>query len=193
MKTLMDTVLNDDDIIGLYFARDEYAIQATDHKYGERLKHFLLRFLQQKEDREEVLSDTYLDTWNAIPPEKPRILYAFLMTLSRRRAIDRLRKMTAKSQVPESALLPISELEGILPDESDVEDLMVQKELARILGQFVKKLPKRQQIIFLGRYYAFKTVREISRELDVSTSTVEKTLKSLREDLKRLLEKEGYL
>ena len=70
---------------------------------------------------------------------------------------------------------------------------MLQKELARILGQFVKKLPERQQIIFLGRYYAFKTVREISRELDVSTSTVEKTLKSLRENLKRLLEKEGYL
>lgn len=182
----------DEKIINLYFARDEQAVTLTDKTYGRQLNHFLMGFLTLREDREEVLNDTYLDTWNAIPPTRPRILYAFLLTLSRRQAIDRIRRMKGKKRIPDSALVPLEELSEVLPDSSTVEGELLQKELSELLNDYIRSLNKDDQYIFLSRYYGLKKIDDIRKELDVSKSTVEKKLKSLRTDLSEYLRKEGY-
>ena len=186
------TVTTDERIIELFFSRDEEAISLTDRTYGAALLHFLKGFLSLKEDREEVLSDIYLDTWNTIPPERPRVLYGFLLTITRRRAIDRLRRNNGKKQIPEGKRVPIDEMEEIVPDTSDVEDEILQKELAGLISQFIRTLDERRRFIFMSRYFALKKVSVISEELALSKSTVEKTLKSLREELREFLLEEGY-
>ena len=82
-------------ILELYFARDEAAIAETNRKYGSYCYSVANRILDSKEDSEETVSDTYLRTWNAIPPQKPNPLLAFLCKIVRRYAIMRYRENTA--------------------------------------------------------------------------------------------------
>ena len=63
--------MEDNDIIELYFQRLEAAIEETAKKYGSYLKGVARRFLYSREDAEEVVEDTYMKTWNAIPPARP--------------------------------------------------------------------------------------------------------------------------
>ena len=60
--------MKDEQIIALYFARNEDAIGETDKKYGARLLQLAQRILLDPFACEEVRSDTYLKTWNVIPP-----------------------------------------------------------------------------------------------------------------------------
>ena len=75
--------MKDEQIIALYFARNEDAIGETDKKYGARLLQLAQRILLDQFACEEVRSDTYLKTWNAIPPQRPPVFPAFLSRLTR--------------------------------------------------------------------------------------------------------------
>ena len=66
--------MEDDKIIALYWARKEEAISETDRKYGSYCRSISFRILNDKEDSEECVNDTWLHTWNAIPPGKPEFL-----------------------------------------------------------------------------------------------------------------------
>ena len=65
--------MEDSAIIDLYFARSENAITETATKYGKMLMGVSVRILRSIEDAEEALSDTYMKTWNSIPPTRPNI------------------------------------------------------------------------------------------------------------------------
>ena len=60
--------MEDCDIIELYWQRDQDAIQATADKYGGFLWNITWNILRYHGDAEECVNDTYLRTWNAIPP-----------------------------------------------------------------------------------------------------------------------------
>ena len=63
--------MDDQAIIGLFFARDQEALRQTADKYGGRLMGLALRILRYPEDAEEAVSDTWLAAWNTIPPQRP--------------------------------------------------------------------------------------------------------------------------
>ena len=69
--------LDDDKIIELYWQRDEEAIEATDFKYRKYLYKIAYNIVRDNVDCEECLNDTYLGSWNAIPPSKPSVLKKF--------------------------------------------------------------------------------------------------------------------
>lgn len=83
---------SDEAIISLYFDRDERAIAETDRKYRRHLFVIAYNIVSDAEDSEECVSDTYLQTWNAIPPHRPKHLRAFLTKITRRLALDIHRK-----------------------------------------------------------------------------------------------------
>ena len=70
--------MEDAKILDLYFARNEEAIRQTDAAYGRRLFALADRILQDAQDSEESVSDTYLKTWETIPPSRPAYFYAYL-------------------------------------------------------------------------------------------------------------------
>ena len=70
--------MNDKDIIQLYLNRDQRALSATAKKYGKYCTSIAKNILGNNEDAEECVNDTYLSTWNSIPPTIPTILSAFL-------------------------------------------------------------------------------------------------------------------
>ncbi len=92
----------DERIVELYFERNEDAILETDRKYRPYLYTIAHNILNDRFDCEECLDDTYMSTWNSIPPKRPDILHAFLARITRNAATDRFRKNTAMKRVPSS-------------------------------------------------------------------------------------------
>ena len=61
--------MEDNQIIELYWNKNEKAISETDKKYGKYCNYIAYNILQNAEDSNECVNDTYLRTWNTIPPQ----------------------------------------------------------------------------------------------------------------------------
>ena len=89
--------MDDTQIIALFLARDAQAIHETDLAYGRRLHTLANRILLSREDAEESVSDTCLETWKVIPPYRPKYFFAFLASICRHISLNRLDwKLAAK-------------------------------------------------------------------------------------------------
>ena len=87
--------LTDESIIELYWNRDEKAISETDKKYGRYLYAIAYNIVHDDLDSEECLNDTYIGTWNQIPPTRPNIFQVFLAKITRNHAINKFKKSRA--------------------------------------------------------------------------------------------------
>ena len=191
-QTSPRTPLPDEAIVTLYWNRDETAIEETDFKYKNYLFSVLRNLLNDPMDCEECLNDTYLGTWNAIPPTKPAVLKAFLTTVARRAAIKRYHKARKKTAIPSELTVSLSELEDFLSDGGEAESDLDAAALGKVISEFLYSLDKRKRYIFMSRYYVAVSIEKIARELKVSRSTVNKELAAIRKSLKVKLESEGY-
>ena len=81
--------MDDEKIIQLYFERNEQAIQETADKYGNYCASIAKNILGNIGDAEECVNDTYLNTWNSIPPHRPKMLSTFLGKIVRNLAFNR--------------------------------------------------------------------------------------------------------
>ena len=191
-QTSPRTPLPDEAIVTLYWNRDETAIEETDFKYKNYLFSVIRNLLADPMDCEECLNDTYLGTWNAIPPTKPAVLKAFLTTVARRAAIKRYHKARKKTAIPSELTVSLSELEEFLSDGGEAEADLDAAALGKVISEFLYSLDKRKRYIFMSRYYVAVSIEKIARELKVSRSTVNKELAAIRKSLKVKLESEGY-
>lgn len=184
--------MNDEQILDLYFARDEQALVETDRKYGGYCFTLANSILHNDQDAEETVSDTYLKAWNAIPPKRPGIFKMFLAKITRNLAFSRWRAYSAEKRGGGEMELVLEELEGCLAAPGGVEDAMNAKELARTIRAFLDTLPEREQDIFLRRYFFVEESETIARRYGMKPATVLRTLSRTRMKLKRYLLKEGY-
>lgn len=74
--------MEDLEIIELYWRHSERAIAESDAKYGAYCKKIAENILGSAEDAAECVNDTWLRTWNAIPPERPENLKMFILSSS---------------------------------------------------------------------------------------------------------------
>ena len=183
-------ILSDEEIIALYWDRDEQAISRTDEKYKKFLLSVAFNIVFDTQDCEECLNDTYIDAWNSMPPSKPALLQAFLATIMRRTAIDCYKSRKRQKRIASELTVSLSELEEIIADESDSS--AETDELARLLSDFVRSLSDRRMYIFMSRYYFARPIGEIASLLCCSESTVNKEIAAIKRELKEKLMKEGY-
>ena len=81
--------MDDKRIIELYQKRSEAAISETANKYEKYCYYIAYHILYSEEDCEECVNDTYLRAWEAIPPQCPEKLSAFLGKITRNLALNR--------------------------------------------------------------------------------------------------------
>ena len=183
--------LQDEEIVDLYWKRDEKAIDETDFKYRKYLLTIAYNILYSKEDCEECLDDTYIGTWKAIPPEHPTNLKAFLTTIVRRVSINKYNEATRQKRVPSSLTDSLSDMEEFMGvDSFETEQDAIH--LGKVISDYLRALNKRQRYIFMSRYYVAEPIDKIASELGVSRATVNKEIASIKQSLKEALEREGY-
>ncbi len=183
--------MDDMRIIALFWAREERAVEETSRKYGHYCWTVAHNILRSKEDSEECVNDTWLKSWNAIPPQKPSILTAFLGKITRNLALDRYRADHSGRRGGGQMPVALEELKECLPDLAAVEDLVAEAELTRNIDRFLRSLPERDCCIFLRRYWYVDSMLDIAHRYKMAEGTVKSSLYRTRQKLKDYLEAEG--
>lgn len=188
-RTEQQTVIADEQIIELYWQRNENAIQETDRKYGQFLFKIAYNILHDRLDCEECQNDTYLGVWNAIPPIRPIAFPAFITQIMRNIAINRFKEKTSKKRIPSELTVSIEDVNNILHSGDTVAAEYEAEEVGRIINDYVRQLPDRQRYIFIDRFYLAEPVETIANDLSVSVPTVYREIDKIKQGLKSHLER----
>ena len=181
--------MEDAKIIALFWEKNEQAVKETDAAYGRRLYVLSNNILNNPEDAEESVSDTYMETWKSIPPKCPEHFYAFLASICRHISFNRLDWRMAAKRNAEVVTLT-QELECCIPDKRQMAEFE-SRELRRVLEAFLDSLNKESRLIFLRRYLYVDTIAEIAARYGISESKVKTQLHRTRAKLYDYLAKEG--
>ena len=184
--------MEDRKILELYLTRSEQAIRETEAKYGGYCYSVAMNILENRQDAQECVSDTWFSAWNSIPPQSPRVLATFLGSITRNLAIDRWRKLNARKRGGKETVLALEEL-GECTASSDMEAEIAQRELARILNDFLENLPETERHVFLCRYWYFDSAQDIALHFGFSSGKVRSMLHRTRKKLQSHLKREGLL
>lgn len=184
--------MEDSQIIALYFARDEQALAETDRKYGRFCFSLANSILRNPSDSEEIVSDTYLKTWQVIPPEKPTVFRMFLAKITRNLAFSRWRSDCAQKRGGGEMSLVLEELADCIPSPGAVEDSLNLQELTAQIRSFLDEQSTREQNIFLRRYFFVEDTKQIAARYGLTPDAVLRSLSRTRKKLKNYLIQEGY-
>ena len=184
--------MEDNRIISLFLNRDETAIAETDKKYGRSLAALALRITGDENDGKECVNDTYLKTWNTIPPTVPTYFSAFLHKIVRSLSIDRLRVRNTKSRMANEYTVSLEELKECIASESTPEDEVELAQLTESIERYLIGLKREHRQMFLCRYYFADSLKSICGYFGCSEGRVKSTLYRIRCGLKEYLKQEGY-
>lgn len=184
-------LLSDEQIVELFFAREEAAIKNVDVKYGKYLHTIAANVLSDCEDCEECKNDTYLALWNNIPPDRPGNFKAYAAKIIRNISINRYKEKVRQKRIPSEYTVSLEELAECVPDKNDVESVYDAKRLQQVINSFTLSLSHRKRYIFICRYFCGDPIHIIASSLKISGSMVFYELSHIRKQLKIILEEEG--
>ena len=178
--------MNDQEIIALYFDRNEQAIAETDKSYGKACMQVSMNILQSRPDAEECVNDTYLKTWNSIPPTKPTSLCAFVCRIARNLSLNRLRDLR-RGRRNRELTVSFEELEDCIPVDESRADI-----LPDLLADFLRGLDEDERKLFVGRYWHSMSVKDLAAHRELTPNAVALRLQKTRNKLRDFLTEGGY-
>ena len=184
--------MTDTEIINLFFERSEQAIEELAKKHGSAVARVARNILGNAQDTEECVNDTYLGTWNAIPPHKPNPLRTFVCRIARNLATKKYHANTADKRNSQYDLA-LDELEDYLSDSDSVENAYEAQELKEAINGFLATLSYSDRFLFMRRYWYSDPVQDIAKMAHSTNNSVTVRLFRIREKLRLYLEKEGLL
>ena len=184
--------MDDRQIIELYRQRDEQAIAESDKKYGTYCFCIANNILENASDSEECVNDTWLRTWNSIPPQKPNSLRLFLAKITRNLAFDRYRAAKSQKRGGCEIEVALDEINEFIPAADDSAEDAAYDELLRSVNGFLRSLPPRECNIFINRYFHVSSIADIAKKYGISVANAQKILSRTRQKLKVHLQSEGY-
>lgn len=184
--------MEDSQIIALYWQRDEAAIDETQQKYGAFCHRLARNILSLPEDAEECVNDTWLQAWNAIPPERPRKLQAWLGRITRNLSLNLWNKNHAQKRYHGMNEL-LDELSDCLPAPQTIEREIEAKELSAQLNAWLFSLKYQERVLFVRRYWYGIPLKDLAAEQRLAPARLAERMYRLRLSLKAALEKEGVV
>lgn len=185
-------MMEDSQIIELYWQRSEHAISETEQKYGNYCRSISYRILKDRQDAEECVNDTWLRAWEHMPPQRPVLFSAFLAKITRNLSLSRYEKQNAAKRGGGEVTVVLEELEECVPACGGVEQSVDLKHLTALLDRFLGQLSGENRRLFVLRYWYLYPVKELAVHCGMGQSKVKMRLMRMRDELKELLEREGY-
>ena len=181
--------MNDNEIIELYWARDERAISETDSKYGKFCRNLAMNILAVREDTEECVSDTYHKVWNVIPPQRPERFRAWLGRIVRNIALNLWNRNHAEKRYSGMETM-LSELEDCVPARDNVEEEIDSKELGQAISRWLGTLTDEDRRLFILRYWNGIPLKTLAEQHGIGADKLAQKMLRLRRSLKAALEEE---
>ena len=182
--------MEDEEIIDLFYARSEFAIEAVSDKYGATCKKIANNILNNKQDAEECVNDTYLGLWESIPPNRPNPLLSYICRIVRNISIKKYHYNKAKKR-NSTYDMALEELEDCVASAVTVEGVINTELLTEVLDSFLETLDKKNRIIFVRRYWFSDSISDIANLMHTSSHNITVRLSRLRGKLEKYLKKEG--
>lgn len=184
--------MDDKEIIELFFARDESAIEAASRQYGAYCASIARHILDDPGAAEECVNDAWLKCWQSIPPQRPQSLKGFAGRVVRNLALSVLRAETAQKRGGGQVQLALDELSEVVSGGGTPEDALDREAFRAALDGFLAALPERDRNLFLRRYWYLDSVEELAKRFRMSRTHVTTTLHRLRGKLRVHLRQEGF-
>ena len=175
--------MDDKQIVELYWQRDEQAIAETAAKYETYCMKISQNILSDRADSEENVNDTYLHAWEAIPPQRPAILSAFLGRIARNLALNRYKAKSAQKRQGDAFALSLDELDDCAVSESET----AAAELGASISAFLRTQSEEVRSMFVLRYFYCESIEELSARFRCGESRIKTTLLRTRRKLKEHL------
>ena len=179
-------IMDDRNIIELFFARSEQALSETKTKYGRLCDKIAYGILNNGEDAEECVSTSYMKLWNAIPPKKPDSLCGYLCMIVRNTALSAYESIKRHSFQQQ-----YDELSEVIPDNISVEERFSSHQIGDYINQYLGISSPASRQIFVSRYYFNMSVEEIATGLGMSEGAVKTRLNRIRTGLRKYLQERG--
>ncbi len=182
-KSINLTVVHDGELLQKISCRDQEAFAALYDRYATVLYSLCMAIVKKEEEAEDVLQECFLQVWEKAPAfnSAKGSAYTWLATLTRNRAIDRLR---SKNFRRDKQKLPDFDFE-MMADSSEHTPLdnTSLAERAGLVKKAFGSLPAEQREVLELAYFQGYTQSEISAELNVPLGTVKTRT---REGMKKL-------
>lgn len=137
------------------------------------------------EDIEEIISDVFIAVWK----NSKRLL----PTISLKPYLAGIAKNVIKNKYRKTELnFSISDYENDLMDNFNIEKITEENEQDKLIRETLKNMKQDEYEIFILFYYESRSIKEIAKILNFSTSKVKTTLHRVRKVIKRKLEDGGY-
>lgn len=184
--------MDDQGIIRLYWERNERAIIESASKYGAYLRSIAGNILNNEEDIEECVNDTWLRAWEAIPPARPSRLSVFFGKITRNLSFDRYRYINRDKRGNGAIGLVLDELKDCVSGKDDPESTYEAKELMREINSFLNSLSEERRAMFILRYWYADSISSIAGYLGLSENNVSVSLSRIRSKLQEHLIERGF-
>ncbi|MBR7089852.1 MAG: sigma-70 family RNA polymerase sigma factor [Lachnospiraceae bacterium] len=185
--------MRDEEIVKLYWARNERAISESSAKYGSYCMTIAGNILSDDEDAKECVNDTWLHAWNSMPPQKPSFLSSFLGKITRNLSFNRYREKHRAKRGGNNITLILEELEDIVSGNESPEEAILKNELKNEIDNFLSALPDTKKYMFIRRYWYADSIAEIARRFATTDNNVSVTLSRIRKELRSQLRGRGYI
>ncbi len=134
--------MEDSAIVDLYWQRSEQAIPETEHKYGGYCHTVAMRIVNNHEDAEECVNDTWLGAWNSMPENRPSYLAPYLAKLTRWLSISKLKTQNRLKRGGGEIMLSLAELDSELGEGTDLESGCSESKVKSMLLRIRRRLKK---------------------------------------------------
>src|SRR5437773_2348449 len=168
---------------------DEALMEAiTDHRpealnefysrHGGRLKSVIGNVVHEEGDADDVLQDILLQIWHEADHYSPKAgkLLGWVVTLARRRAIDRLRRKQAYCRAKERYQAHLNEQPAVATETHSFGDDISRSDLRHFLYRRLNVLPQHQREALELAFFAGMSHREIAAVTRAPLGTVKTRL-----------------
>lgn len=184
--------MDDSKIIDLFFERSEQAIIELSSKYGKVFMKISMNILNDVRDAEECVNDSYLGVWNAIPPDRPNPLLAYVCRIVRNISINRYKYNNAKKRRTNYGVC-LDELDYCLNSFGSIEDGIETSVLSLYIEEFLESLDEVNRMIFIRRFWYMDSYKDIAKAASLKEGTIRVRIMRVKSDLENYLEKKGVI
>ena len=185
--------ITDQQILDLFWNRQEEALDVTMQKYGRILFKVSHNILHDGQDAEECVNDTLMQAWKAIPPKRPEFLGAYLAKIARNFSLQRWRAAGAAKRGSGQANLILDELGETIPHPDSAEQSYEYSQTLRSINAYLGKMEADARVVFVRRYFFGDSVQDICTRFGASQSKIKSMLFRARQKLRIHLEQEGVI
>lgn len=152
--------------------RDEQALAKLYDRYAPLLYTLALRIVATQEESEDIVQEVFLQVWNKANSyiRDRGTVYSWITTLTRNKAIDRVRSKRYKQQSKETKLDEIDNT--VASQSSNPHQTVLLKEYQEIVTAAKKKLSNIEAKILELSYYGGYSQVEIAKMLKMPLGTV---------------------